>query len=68
MGDGPLPLYLRCLFLRASRLGARVRPGRRRTRGCAGFIVHGTLCRKRTHPMFCTPQSHPCTRHVPFMV
>ena len=48
MGDGPLPLYLRCLFLRASRLGARVRPGRRRTRGCAGFIVHGAVPFKKT--------------------
>ena len=58
MGDGPLPHYAFCMclravgcaamfalrcFLRASRLGARVRPGKRRVRGCAGFIVHGAV-------------------------
>ena len=36
-----LGVLLFSFFLRASRLGARVRPGKRRVRGCACFIVYG---------------------------
>ena len=83
MGDGPLPLYLRCLFLRAAGRAATVRvelffsclqtwregaSWQASDQRLRGFHRAWNLVSKKDAPDVLYTQSHPCTRHVPFMV